>query len=995
MPDSTTLRPIAITRPMLPPRPWLPGRETASPVALRHTADFLTKFRAGAGSAIAARMARRSLRFGGPFASLQEHRGFALPAMSLDLRHLVRRSSLSDAGQSRTLRWPVWSAPPAVAIPARHEHFLGLSVLSDEAAPAGWMPTSSAVDASLSDESTGSWEPTEVRSRTVPRAFVRPPEPTLFEESIPSRAPGAASRPVPLILHQPRTERSPIAVPGLAAMRRMAASTDQPASLITVAELATRIAATHAAPEIGATNDSPRSLGPVPRVGDGFLRQSQGRYFAAAHDAGGERGVYPRNILSEAKNLSPRNQSWQPETTRATGETEGDRRSRPRQNFTMDLLRHATWQPPHQIIGMPPRKQAAAAASGAVAHQTHLASRLDAGPSPAITARPSATAGPSTPRSMRIEPVETPLVGPLPPSTLAPPVVERIWRSPVAGVPSAMPAASSWSDPTPASLLPPFVAARLARVSQLATSPAPSGPIAESSDAFDTELRVSARGSRPRIGSPREFIASAQGGAPRPSGGASLQTGTAPTSFPAMLPTAVSPVAGPAAYATDLPMVMRRLSFGSERARQALTGTVSPVWGPLGRQVVPLGSSIPSASPGTPGQIPTDAATGTNWGAAPRSVVRSARVLPDTAVGRLSGFDAAMGQHDPFPVIPSSHGPLGSHQSTSGVSPSVLGQQRPFDGGSSRSLFPLPETRPRQPMMAGTFVRQPGTIPPSATRVPSPVLGLLRDTWPAMSPRAASPIVFRSPILDRAEPTAAQRAEAAEAMAASTGQPLPPIVRRSMEHQLGMDLAAVRVHSGPAVMRSTDLVAARAMARGTDVFLPGGVTDTPTAEGLPLLAHELTHVAHHLGHRAPMQPRPPMTLARRTSDEEHEADRIERRVADDLRRLPSLSSLPKLPSMPSMPSMPSLPTSPGAATDLLLAKVPQARALAGQVGQLGQQAEQAVGGIQSAATNAISSAVSPEAPAAAAPNPAELAEQVYQLLERRLIVERERAGFRR
>jgi hypothetical protein len=38
-----------------------------------------------------------------------------------------------------------------------------------------------------------------------------------------------------------------------------------------------------------------------------------------------------------------------------------------------------------------------------------------------------------------------------------------------------------------------------------------------------------------------------------------------------------------------------------------------------------------------------------------------------------------------------------------------------------------------------------------------------------MSPRAASPIVFRSPILDRAEPTAAQRAEAAEAMAASTG----------------------------------------------------------------------------------------------------------------------------------------------------------------------------------------------------------------------------------
>ena len=71
--------------------------------------------------------------------------------------------------------------------------------------------------------------------------------------------------------------------------------------------------------------------------------------------------------------------------------------------------------------------------------------------------------------------------------------------------------------------------------------------------------------------------------------------------------------------------------------------------------------------------------------------------------------------------------------------------------------------------------------------------------------------------------------------------------------------------------------------------------------------------------------------------------------------------------------------------------------MAGQIGQLGDRAEGALDSVTGAAKNAVGSILGADGAGggAAAPNPAELAEQVYQLLERRLIVERERGGFRR
>jgi hypothetical protein len=224
-----------------------------------------------------------------------------------------------------------------------------------------------------------------------------------------------------------------------------------------------------------------------------------------------------------------------------------------------------------------------------------------------------------------------------------------------------------------------------------------------------------------------------------------------------------------------------------------------------------------------------------------------------------------------------------------------------------------------------------------------------------------------------------------------------------MEHRFGMDLAAVRLHSGPAVMRAANLVGARAMARGTDVFLPGGVADSSATDEIPLLAHELTHVAQHLGHRVPSAVPAPMTLARHASDEEHAAERIERQFVRRFPSLPGLGSLPTggLPKLPNLPSLPNLGSLPGGLPNVpSLSSLPDsaltlARPALNAVQQPLQQAGQAAEGMLGKAENAIASVTGAQPPGAAAPNPAQLAEQVYQLLERRLIVERERGGYRR
>jgi len=209
---------------------------------------------------------------------------------------------------------------------------------------------------------------------------------------------------------------------------------------------------------------------------------------------------------------------------------------------------------------------------------------------------------------------------------------------------------------------------------------------------------------------------------------------------------------------------------------------------------------------------------------------------------------------------------------------------------------------------------------------------------------------------------------------------LPAPFRQSMERAFGLDFAPVRVQSGAVARRAVERVGAQALALGTTIALPEGVPDAPSATALPLVVHELTHVAQHLAARptiaAPSHR--PLSLARRASAEEHEADRIERLVAGAVSGKgpePFRAAALPLVHVPSLARLPDQGTDP---------QHPIARAPA-----------TAAGGAV-----ALSPPATVETPAAAVPGPAAdaagqpeaIAERVYALLEQRLLTERERSG---
>jgi hypothetical protein len=74
------------------------------------------------------------------------------------------------------------------------------------------------------------------------------------------------------------------------------------------------------------------------------------------------------------------------------------------------------------------------------------------------------------------------------------------------------------------------------------------------------------------------------------------------------------------------------------------------------------------------------------------------------------------------------------------------------------------------------------------------------------------------------------------------GSPLADPVRAEMEHHFGLDLGAVRLHTGTNAAALSRSVQAEAFTTGTDIFLGGGSLDASSSTGKELLAHELTHV---------------------------------------------------------------------------------------------------------------------------------------------------------
>ncbi|MFL6227741.1 MAG: DUF4157 domain-containing protein [Pyrinomonadaceae bacterium] len=84
---------------------------------------------------------------------------------------------------------------------------------------------------------------------------------------------------------------------------------------------------------------------------------------------------------------------------------------------------------------------------------------------------------------------------------------------------------------------------------------------------------------------------------------------------------------------------------------------------------------------------------------------------------------------------------------------------------------------------------------------------------------------------------------------AGRGQPLAPGVRAVLEKRLGVDLSAVRVHTEQVSSAAVGAVSARALTRGTDIFL--GKDERPT--DLALIAHEVAHIVQQRGAPAQVQ----------------------------------------------------------------------------------------------------------------------------------------------
>ena len=90
------------------------------------------------------------------------------------------------------------------------------------------------------------------------------------------------------------------------------------------------------------------------------------------------------------------------------------------------------------------------------------------------------------------------------------------------------------------------------------------------------------------------------------------------------------------------------------------------------------------------------------------------------------------------------------------------------------------------------------------------------------------------------------------------GQPLDALTRARYERQFGVDLGAVRIHTGPFAEHVTRQHTAEAVTVGGTgmIFMAGTPDRSPaTAAGQALLAHELTHVAQSARGRDPAAPR--------------------------------------------------------------------------------------------------------------------------------------------
>ena len=117
----------------------------------------------------------------------------------------------------------------------------------------------------------------------------------------------------------------------------------------------------------------------------------------------------------------------------------------------------------------------------------------------------------------------------------------------------------------------------------------------------------------------------------------------------------------------------------------------------------------------------------------------------------------------------------------------------------------------------------------------------------------------------------------------SSGTPLDPDARRSLEPRFRRDFSSVRIHAGADAAQSAADVQARAWSAGNHIAFSPGTYAPHTPEGLHLLTHELTHVAQQSG--APIDAELHVGAADHATEREAHAaaSAVQRGAAPDIR----------------------------------------------------------------------------------------------------------------
>ncbi|MGH7486487.1 MAG: DUF4157 domain-containing protein, partial [bacterium] len=126
----------------------------------------------------------------------------------------------------------------------------------------------------------------------------------------------------------------------------------------------------------------------------------------------------------------------------------------------------------------------------------------------------------------------------------------------------------------------------------------------------------------------------------------------------------------------------------------------------------------------------------------------------------------------------------------------------------------------------------------------------------------------------------------------STGRPLDPATRTSMDSRFRFDFSRVRIHDDAQAAASTSAVSALAYTVGHHVVFGPGQYSPTTAAGRRLLAHELTHVVQQSAAGSTTAQR--FTIGPANSPAEREAEEVAEAVAADA----AMSSITETPTSP-------------------------------------------------------------------------------------------------